>query len=222
MEASPPIAGEDAELRVPNRHRRAISLIALSVLVIVASGLAYLHPPSISKSASTEPAAESQLNSAASSIDFVAVGTPPITEVFRSPAMHYEIKFPVGWIVTPATQTWRGEWDTWAGANVDHLNGTSVVFTGTSEPLAWGQSPAKWIAWYLAAAGANTCGVQEYMDFLGLTGLIYLGGCTSTDVPGQIYRAAVVVGGRGYSFSIKGQVDHAFFVSMLRTISFLQ
>jgi hypothetical protein len=134
--------------------------------------------------------------------------------------MQYSIKFPSGWIVTPATQTWRGEWDTWAKANVDHLNGTSVVFTGTSEPLAWAQSPAKWIAWYLAASGANTCGVQEYMDFLGLTGLIYLGGCTSTDVPGQIYYAAVVVGGRGYSFSIKGQVDYALFVSMLRTVSF--
>lgn len=134
--------------------------------------------------------------------------------------MHYEIMFPVGWIVTPATQVWRGEWDTWARANVDHLNGTSVVFTGTSESLAWGQSPAKWIAWYLAGSGANACGVQEYMDFLGLTGLIYLGGCTSADVPGDIYYAAVVVGGRGYSFSIKGQVDHAFFVSMLRTVRF--
>jgi hypothetical protein len=134
--------------------------------------------------------------------------------------MHYAIRFPVGWTVTPATQSWRGEPDTWGTPNVDELDGRSVLFTGTSKPLEQGQSPAKWIAWYLGVAGANKCGVQEYMDFLGLVGLIYLNGCSSTDMPGRIYDAAVVIGGRGYSFSIKGKVDHAFFVSMLSTIRF--
>ena len=144
----------------------------------------------------------------------------PLTEVFRSPKMHYAVNFPSGWTVTPATQSWRGEGHTQGQPNADELGGRAVVFTGTSEPLEPGQSPAKWIAWYLAFAGTNECGAQEYMDFLGLIGLIYLSGCNSTDIPGRIYNAAVVIGGRGYSFSMKGEIDNAFFVSMLGTIKF--
>jgi hypothetical protein len=62
--------------------------------------------------------------------------------------------------------------------------------------------------------------VREYTDFMGLTGLIDLNGCSSTDMPGHVYSAAVVIDGRGYSFSMQRQVDHALFVAMLRTVSF--
>jgi hypothetical protein len=62
--------------------------------------------------------------------------------------------------------------------------------------------------------------VREYTDFMSLTGLIDLNGCSSTDMPGHVYSAAVVIDGRGYSFSMQRQVDHALFVAMLRTVSF--
>lgn len=134
--------------------------------------------------------------------------------------MHYAVRFPVGWTVTPATQIWRGEWARSGDPNVDALSGSSVVFTGTSEPLVPGQSPSNWINWYFAFAGANKCRVYEYMDFMGLVGMIDLSGCNSANTPGYIYAAAVVIGGRGYRFSLEGKADHALFVSMLRTVSF--
>jgi hypothetical protein len=201
-------------------HRRALTLIALSVAVILATGLAYMHPPASPQPKGTGPAPTSQRLPARLSIDPGPLRTPPLTELFRSPAMHYSIKFPAGWTAMPASQTWHTEWDTSGKPNVDELDGTSVVFTGASAPLASGQSPANWIASYLATAATNHCGLQEYMDFLGLVGLIYLGGCTSADVPGLVYNAAVVIGGRGYSFSLKGKAGQELFVSMLRTINF--
>jgi hypothetical protein len=194
-------------------------LIALSVVVMVVASLAYLRPASIAKPKSMELAASPPLSMSAL-IDSGQVRTPPLAKVFQSPKMHYAIRFPVGWSVNPATQIWRGEWDAQGTPNVDQLGGSHVLFTGTSAPLAQGQSPADWIAWYLAVAWANDCGVQEYMDFMGLTGLIDLNGCSGANVPGRTYAAAVVIGGRGYSFSMRGQADHALFVSMLSTIRF--
>lgn len=218
----PPIGGEDPERAALDlsRHRRALSLIVLSVIAIAATELAYVHPPSIATLKSAQPAAAPRQVSMSMPGDTGRAPRLPLTAVFQSPTMHYAIKFPAGWTVTPATQVWRGEQDLWGRPNVDELNGKSVMFAGTSEPLPSGQSPAQWIAGFLATAEANKCGIQEYMDFLGLVGLIFLGGCSSTDLPGRVYEAAVVVGARGYSFSMKGKVDQPFFVSMLRTINF--
>ena len=221
MEAPSPTAGEDADWLAPrsSRRRRAVSLIALSALVTVVASLAYLHPLSVAKPRPMELAASPPVSTSAL-IDSGQVRNPPLAKTFQSPKMHYAIRFPVGWSVTPATQAWRGEWDTQGTPDVDRLDGSHVLFTGTSALLAQGQSPAEWIAWYLAVAWSNDCGVQEYMDFMGLTGLIDLNGCSSADAPGRAYAAAVVIGGRGYSFSMRGQADHALFVSMLRTIRF--
>jgi hypothetical protein len=216
MHALPPIGGEDSAwptLRAG--HRRAISLMALSLAVMLAAGFAYVHPPTTEQPKSTEVGVVSAHTSGSLAIDSGPVVISRLTQVFRSPTMHYSIRFPNGWRVIPATQTS-------STANVDELSNSSVIFTGTSQALASGQSPAGWIAGYLTTARANRCGLQEYMDFWGLVGLIYLGGCTSTDLPGRTYDAAVVIGGRGYSFTMKGTVGHEFFVSMLRSITFAQ
>jgi hypothetical protein len=216
MHALPPIGGEDSASPVFSaEHRRAVSLMALSVAVMLVAGFSYAHPPTTAKPKSTELAVVSPHSSGSLSIDSGPVVIPRLTQVFRSPRMHYSIRLPTGWSVIPATQTS-------IQGNVDELSSSSVIFTGTSQALASGQSPARWIAAYLATAPANRCGVQEYMDFWGLVGLIYLGGCISTDLPGRIYDAAVVFGGRGYSFSMKGNVGQEFFVSMLRSITFAQ
>jgi hypothetical protein len=214
MQAPPPLV-EDADSS--SGHRRASSLIALSLIAMVATGLAYLHQPSISNPVST--ASGSSLPPVARSIS-VKPPPMPLTQVFRSPNMQYAINFPAGWTATPASQLLPGESDRLDEQNADKLDGGSVLFTGTSEPLAGGQSPASWIGWYLATVGTKKCGVREYTDFMGLTGLIDLNGCSSTDMPGHIYSAAVVIDGRGYSFSIQGKVDHALFVAMLRTVRF--
>jgi len=185
----------------------------------VSTGLAYLQSTSISGPKSAELVASSPAASLSVAVDN-GPAPIPLTEVFRSPTMQYSIKFPTGWTVTPATEKGRGDRDSSGRPSVDMLDGGSVVFTGTSEALVWGMTPAKWIGWYLATAGTDQCRVREYTDFMGLTGLIDLNGCSSPDMPGHIYSAAVVIDGRGYSFTMQGQVDHALFVSMLRTVSF--
>jgi len=195
-------------------------MIALSVVVILATSLGYLHAPSLPKAESTELAAESPPVPTAISNASRPPAAAPLTQAFRSPTKHYAVRFPPGWTVTPATKIWHGEWAKSGDPNVDALTGSSVVFTGTSEPLVTGQSPANWIDRYFAFAEANHCRVYEYMDFLGLVGMIDLSGCSSTNTPGHIYASAVVVGGRGYRFSMEGKADYALFVSMLRTISF--
>lgn len=217
MEAPPRVEGDEAG--PSSRHRRALSLIVVSVVVMVGTGVAYLHPTSSSGPKSTERVAPSAPSSVSVAVDN-GPAQIPLTEMFRSPTMQYSIKFPTGWTVTPATEAGRGDRDSSGQRNVDVLDGGSVLFTGTSQPLTGGQSPANWIGWYLTAAGTDQCGVREYTDFMGLTGLIDLNGCSSTDMPGHIYSAAVVIDGRGYSFNIQGKVDHALFVSMLRTIRF--
>jgi hypothetical protein len=219
---SPPIGGEDLDGSALDlsRHRRAIILIAFSVGVIIATELVYAHPLSISILRSTHPAAAPPPISMSMPGDTGRAPRLPLTEVFQSPTMHYAINFPAGWTATPASQAWRGRSDPVDEQNADKLVGGSVVFTGTSELLAGGQSPANWIGWYLAAAGTDKCGVREYTDFMGLTGVIDLNGCASTNMAGHLYSAAVVIDGRGYSFTIEGRVDHSLFVSMLRTVSF--
>ena len=216
MEAPPP-DGEDAVST--SQHRRAVGLIGMSVLVMAATAVAYLHQPSTSNPASTARGSSTPPVSRSISVN-PGPAPIPLTQVFRSPNMQYAINFPAGWTVTPASQLLPGELDRLDEGNSDKLDGGSVLFTGTSEPLAGGQSPASWIGWYLATAGTKKCSVREYTDFMGLTGLIDLNGCSSTDMPGHIYSAAVVIDGRGYSFSIQGKVDHALFVSMLSTVRF--
>jgi hypothetical protein len=50
--------------------------------------------------------------------------------------------------------------------------------------------------------------------------VIDLNGCASYDIQGRIYDVAVVAGGRGYRFTLEGEVDHAFFPAMLATVKF--
>jgi hypothetical protein len=37
---------------------------------------------------------------------------------------------------------------------------------------------------------------------------------------GHIFDVVVVAGGRGYNFTMEGDVDHAFFLAMLATVVF--
>lgn len=213
---APSVESTNAEPHASNsrRRQRALGLIALSVLIATVAGVHYLT------TTVAKPIAAPIVNRNSEAQVTGPIPIPELSQVFTSRIMHYSIKFPTTWIAIPATQVWHGEWETWNKPNVDELNGGSVVFNGTSEPLARGQSPAKWIAKYLAVAGQNRCGVQENMDLIGLHGVIDLNGCSSTDMPGQIYDAAVVFGGRGYGFTMEGAVDHGFFVAMLRTLRF--
>jgi|SRR5579864_1233574 len=146
-----------------------------------------------------------------------------LTATFKSPMMGYSVKYPAGWKVTPATARWPpGAINYWDSPELDKLDGKSAEFRGSSQALATGQSTAQWVSAYLASAGAN-CGTQEHVSVGDQIGLIDGNDCafdtSHGGYPGRLYDLVVVAGGRGYNFAMEGQVDHAFFLAMLATIT---
>lgn len=139
--------------------------------------------------------------------------------------MGYSVKYPAGWKVTPATAIWqRGAIDYWDYPELDKLDGKSAGFHGTSQALAPGQSAAQWLSAYLGSAAGANCGAQEQVPVGGQIGVIDGNGCASDPshggYVGRLYDLVVVAGGRGYNFAMEGQVDHAFFLAMLATVTF--
>lgn len=143
---------------------------------------------------------------------------PTFSQAFTSDTMRYSIKYPAGWLATPATQPWQGEWGNWGFLDTDHLDGGFVAFWASSEPLARGQSAASWIHQYLASVGTAKCGLQENVAVAGHAGLIIMNGCNSDDLPGHVYDVVFVAGRRAYDLSMEGEVDHAYFLAMLATV----
>jgi hypothetical protein len=188
-------------------------LIAISLVVIAASGIAYLYPTWMPKP-KPEPLA------AAATPIAGPMPLPVASETYVSDLMHYSVNYPADWAVTPATQPWLGEWGSWGQADVDHLDGKHVAFWGTSQPLRPGQTAAKWMNRYLATVASNKCGVQEHVAVAGHAGVIDLNGCNSTELPGRVYDVVVVAGGRGYNFTMEGAVDHPLLLAMLATVKF--
>jgi hypothetical protein len=149
-----------------------------------------------------------------------AVPVPVLSKTFSSPIMGYSVKYPADWVVIPATAIWQpGTADYWNDPELDKLNGKSVEFRGTSQPLASGQTDAAWMNAYLASS--PPCGSQEQVSVGGQTGILDANGCPGAHpFGGLLYDLAVVAGGRGYDFAVEGNVDHAFFLAMLATVTF--
>jgi hypothetical protein len=147
---------------------------------------------------------------------------PALTETFESPMMGYAVQYPAGWTPTAATELWTPDaanfWDDPVG---DRLENGTAGFRGTSQPLAKDQTPAEWLADYLASGPQVDCGEQEHVPVGDAAGTITLNGCAGQGrLGGQVFDVAVVSGGRGYDFTMEGAVDHAFFLAMLATVTF--
>jgi len=143
-----------------------------------------------------------------------------LTATFTSPTMGYSVRYPAGWTITPASQRWplrhTSFWDTPDG---DRLEGRSVGFRGTSQPLAPGESAAAWMDDYIKSS--MPCGTEEQVPVGDHTGTVDLNDCTGMGrLGGRVYDLAVVVGGRGYNFTMEGQVDHTFWLAVLATVTF--
>ena len=143
-----------------------------------------------------------------------------LAATFMSPTMGYRVRYPSGWTITPASQRWplrhTSFWDTPDG---DRLEGRSVGFRGTSQPLAPGESVVTWMNDYIKSS--MPCGTQEQMPVGDQTGTVDLNDCPGQGrLGGRVFDLAVVVGGRGYNFTMEGQVDRAFWLAMLASVTF--
>jgi hypothetical protein len=94
-----------------------------------------------------------------------------------------------------------------------------VGFRGTSQALATGQSAGAWLSDYIKSSMA--CGTAEQVPVGDQTGTVDLNDCPGQGrLGGRVDDVAVVVGGRGYNFTMEGQVDGTFWLAMLATVTF--
>ena len=143
-----------------------------------------------------------------------------LAATFTSPTMGYSVRYPAGWTITPASQRWplrhTSFWDTPDG---DRLEGHAVGFRGTSQALAAGQSSGAWLSDYIMSS--MPCGTAEQVPVGDQTGTVDLNDCPAQGrLGGRVDDVAVVVGGRGYNFTMEGQVDRTFWLAMLAAVTF--
>jgi len=133
--------------------------------------------------------------------------------------MGYSVMYPTGWTPTAATEAWLpGASNFWDDPVGDRLESATAGFRGTSQPLASGQTPEQWLEEYLA--GSPSCGDPEQVPVADEMGTVDLNGCAGQGrLGGRVFDVAVVSGDRGYNFTMEGEVDHAFFLAMLASVT---
>lgn len=187
-------------------------VIASVVLVLMAS--CGSGPPSTSASPNSPHTADATTRVAS------PIPIPPLSMTFISPTMGYSVRYPAGWTITLATDSWPyGKTSFWDTPDGDRLEGDGAGFRGTSQALAPGQSASQWIAEYIGTS--LPCGTQEQAPVGNQVGTIDLNDCPGAGrLGGRVFDIAVVAGGRGYNFTMEGRVDRAFFLAMLATVTF--
>ncbi len=171
------------------------------------------QPPSPRPSSSPAPTGSSPSGSAQAAL--------ALTETFASSRYAYSVKYPSTWTTTPANRTWTTlQQNLWGSGYNDELKGADIRFSGTSIPLAKGQSADQWLAAY--AAGGDV-GSWANVAIFGQQGKIdYDGGPAGggTIAPGGVmFDAVVVAGNRAYNFNMDGRVDRATFEAFLGTVT---
>ena len=130
------------------------------------------------------------------------------------------MRYPAGWTITPASQRWPlGHASYWDTPDGDRLEGDAAGFRGASQALAPGESSTTWMDDYIKSS--LPCGTEEQVPVGDHIGTVDLNDCTGMGrLGGRVFDLAVVVGGRGYNFTMEGKVDRAFWLAMLATVTF--
>jgi hypothetical protein len=216
--------------RTPTMNTPLRLAVAIAIVAVVGvAGLSFLRAPSAGPGAVLAPSASPTAAPTATPVRITPKPTPEPTPVpvpsfdstFASPLMGYSVRYPSGWTTTPATSPWTaGTGDGWDAPNGDQVEGAGTGFRGGSQPLAPGQTAQAWIDAYVATQ-VTDCGVREQIPLAGTQATIDLNGCPALGrLQGRIYDVVLVVGDRGYNFTMEGQVDRAYLLEMLSTIEF--
>ena len=212
-------------LRLPWRSQtmslpmRAAAAAVIGVLVI--GGLALLASPGQPSVAG--PAATPTPTAVPTATPSASTGT--LRQTFTSPRYGYAIRYPAGWVTTPATTSWRRGAETlWGDAALDAIGSSEARLSVASQALGSGQTADAWLVAYCGASGTtgDSCGpsiaIGDKTGFLDEAGAPASGGTVTAG--GVIYDAAVVADGHGYEFTLDGHVDRAMFDAFLATVTF--
>jgi len=177
--------------------------------------------------ASSAAAAPSDVASAAPPTPTVSpLEVPALTQTYTSTRNGFTIKYPNGWTVTHAVQPWaQGSEIGWGDPALDTLTGTDLRFVGASQPQLADQPPAAWYRAVCQLGGGPACetaptgwepitidGQPGYLDDVWAT-------AQQSIVPGgHFYDAVIVLEGRGYEFTLDGNVDRGVVAAFLATI----
>jgi hypothetical protein len=155
---------------------------------------------------------------------------PVLDTQFMSPRNGYNVWYPAGWTVQPATRPWyRGKEVRWGDPALDAIQTTDARFVAAGQKLAAGQTAGQWLKGYClaGAAGAGQCDSVpqswEPIKIGGTDGYIDLNGVAAwpgTIAPGgKIFDAVVVSGSTAWAFTLDGDVDRPMFDAFLNKVS---
>jgi hypothetical protein len=167
---------------------------------------------------------------------------PTLDATFVSPAYGYQIRYPTGWAVQPGTLPWQvgsgvmpdnpttdkilspvgPQRVRFSGASLLLPRGTTIdAFRANAVPLAspFNPTPCSPIAPLSGpvlldvqtSPGASPQQVQAVVSINGCGALAELGG--------HVYDVEVIAGGRGYEFTLDGEITAADAVAWLATIT---
>ena len=242
--ALPPIVREHQG----SRPRLRWSGPSLAMLLIVAVGLAgfailvrqnpsAVNGPAVSASPSPTPTPTSRASPSPQASSFPSilpaaspVAIPSLSQTFVSSRNGFSVRYPAGWTVKPATESWLP--DTYlpqGNPALDDLELAGAVrLVVASQRIAAGQTEDQWLAAYAPTyQGSSLCATNPAtsprLSIDGQSGYLDMSACaTALDASiaagGVTFDAIVFSGGRAYQITLDGLVDRAFFDAVLATI----
>jgi hypothetical protein len=156
---------------------------------------------------------------------------PQLSQTFTSPGYGFSVRYPDRWTAHPATDRWvSGAKINWGGGIVDDLHGADVRFSGASQLLKSGETPAGRLQTMIDAS--LVCPPKrptpDKVPVGDQIGTVAVNGC-STATPafggaispsGYVYEVFTMVGNRVYDFILDGAVDPTYLQAMLATVTF--
>lgn len=155
-----------------------------------------------------------------------------LDQSYHSRRYGYSISMPTDWTATPAAKNWiPGTVTNWGNPALDELRGSAARLVVASQPLDNSQSANDWFIAYCRQGGNPltrdcsqvpsiwpTIAIGKETGYVDIDGLTALQGTIKPG--GPLFDAVAVVDGRGYEFTLDGNVTRADFERLLATTVF--
>jgi hypothetical protein len=233
--------GRLAPWRSTHMNMFARGAAVLVVAVVAIGALALVAGPRVGGPSPSSPASSpSSASSPASSSPSAPASEPPLPTLdatFTSPSYGYQVKYPSGWTVTPGIGPWPPGTERFPGDPVSDAivtpSGTDRVrLSGASIALPTGMTMDQFRAFASPLSSpfnSDPCTpvaplpVPLKINYPANPGaveaVVSINGCTAlAEFGGYIYDVEVIAGGRGYTFTLDGQVTTADALAWLATI----